>query len=79
MVEWLRETRNDLQEVAISAEPEIGEALNELDQSGAAFARMSGSGATCFGIFSSIQAATEAAEAIQARRPGWFVVATEAR
>ncbi|MCO5072765.1 MAG: 4-(cytidine 5'-diphospho)-2-C-methyl-D-erythritol kinase [Rhizobiaceae bacterium] len=79
MVKWLGETRNDLQEVAVSVEPEIGEALSELDQSGAAFARMSGSGATCFGIFSSIEAATEAAGAIQARRPGWFVVATEAR
>jgi 4-diphosphocytidyl-2-C-methyl-D-erythritol kinase len=37
---------------------------------------MSGSGATCFALFSSGRAATAAARALRARHPGWWVRAT---
>jgi 4-diphosphocytidyl-2-C-methyl-D-erythritol kinase len=40
------------------------------------FARMSGSGATVFGIFLSIEAATGAAERIRDARPDWWVAVT---
>jgi len=40
-------------------------------------ARMSGSGATCFGIFTSIAEANTAAESIQYAHPNWWVVATK--
>ena len=44
--------RNDLQEPAISVAPVIAEVLTELNSiDGCQLARMSGSGATCFGVF----------------------------
>lgn len=73
---WLAATRNDLEAPAIGLLPAIGEVLAELTASGAAFARMSGSGATCFGIFPGPAAARQAKETIAARRPEWFVRAT---
>lgn len=73
---WLRECRNDLQAAAIGTAPEIGEALDALDGAGARLARMSGSGATCFGIFASDEAARAAADSIGDAFPHWFVVAT---
>ncbi len=42
-------------------------------------AQMSGSGATCFGLFDDDAAATSAAAALQAKRPGWFVRACRSR
>ena len=77
MFEWLAATRNDLEPAAMSIVPAVGEALDALRQTGAAFARMSGSGATCFGIFDSQAAAQRAADAIGSRQPGWFTAATK--
>ena len=66
---------NDLQDVAISKAPVIAEALRALaQQSGCELARMSGSGATCFGIFRSDAQAKAAAELILAAQPTWWVV-----
>jgi 4-diphosphocytidyl-2-C-methyl-D-erythritol kinase len=42
----------------------------------AGFARMSGSGATCFGRFETGNVAKRAAALIRSRHPGWFVAAT---
>jgi 4-diphosphocytidyl-2-C-methyl-D-erythritol kinase len=57
--------------------PAIGEVLAALQRaSGLRFARMSGSGATCFGIFASDAAANEASRAIARDRPKWWVVPT---
>lgn len=77
LVGWLAATRNDLEAAAIGLAPAIAEALAALRQTGAAFARMSGSGATCFGLYPSTSGAKAAAEAIGRARPGWFAVATE--
>jgi 4-diphosphocytidyl-2-C-methyl-D-erythritol kinase len=74
---WLASTRNDLQSAAISIAPAITQALEALTAAGAGFTRMSGSGATCFGLFETPAAAARAAVEIQARQPGWWVVATE--
>lgn len=73
---WLEMTRNDLEDAARSIQPGIGEALKALKKAGAAFARMSGSGATCFGLFETGNFAKRAAIEIRARHPGWFVAAT---
>jgi len=43
---------------------------------GVRFARMSGSGATCFAIFSSHADAVQAAETIRAQHPDWWVEAS---
>lgn len=75
LIRWLRGTRNDLEAPARSIAPVIGEVLAALNATGAGFARMSGSGATCFGIFETARQATEVAETL--RRHGWWSVATE--
>jgi 4-diphosphocytidyl-2-C-methyl-D-erythritol kinase len=74
---WLTSTRNDLQAPAVSIAPAITQAIDTLTAAGAGFARMSGSGATCFGLFETPAAAARAAAKIQARQPEWWVVATE--
>lgn len=52
---------NDLAEAAISLRPEIGDVLDHLRQGADAIhAGMSGSGATCFGLFETIDAAHRA-------------------
>lgn len=71
---WLLEQRNDLQAAAASIAPVIGDALAVLDD--ALLARMSGSGATCFGIYPDMAAAEAAADRIAADRPDWWVTAT---
>ncbi len=73
---WLGETRNDLMAPAIALVPGVGDVIRLLDESGAAFSRMSGSGATCFGLFPDEQSAVAAAQKIRDVKPGWFVEAT---
>lgn len=76
VLSWLGAARNDLEAPAVAIAPRIGAALCALRNSGAAFARMSGSGATCFGIFETEAAARRAAASIGASQPSWFVVST---
>jgi 4-diphosphocytidyl-2-C-methyl-D-erythritol kinase len=77
---WVLEGRNDLEAPAIALASGVGQTLDVLrDQQGCLVARMSGSGATCFGLFASAAAATAGAVAIAAVHPAWWVVATEAR
>jgi len=76
LVSFLRMTRNDLERPALAAAPPIGTALDALRGAGAAFARMSGSGATCFGLFESGEAARGAAARLRTSFPGCYVVAT---
>jgi len=64
---------NDLQAPAIGLCPQIAEALEALDGAGAALSRMSGSGASCFGLFADDEAAGQAARAISAAHKDWIV------
>lgn len=73
---WLEITRNDLEPAARAIQPAIGKALSVLNKAGAGFARMSGSGATCFGLFETGNVAKRAALDIRSRHPDWFVAAT---
>ena len=73
---FLADCRNDLQAPAIALLPVIADCLAALERAGARLARMSGSGATCFGLFAQPQDAARAARAIAARHPDWWVVAT---
>jgi 4-diphosphocytidyl-2-C-methyl-D-erythritol kinase len=69
--------RNDLEGPAIELEPTIAAVLAELRKlPGCRLARMSGSGATCFGLFASTAAAAAAARTLQAGHPEWWVRAT---
>ncbi len=63
--------RNDLEPAAIRLVPEIADVLRSL--AGARVARMSGSGATCFGLFDSEAARDAAARRIAAANPRWWV------
>ena len=68
--------RNDLEAPAIALVPEIADVLAALRAApGLRLARMSGSGATCFGLFDGAAAAEAAARAIAAAHPAWWVAA----
>ncbi|MEN0000317.1 MAG: 4-(cytidine 5'-diphospho)-2-C-methyl-D-erythritol kinase [Pseudomonadota bacterium] len=74
---WLdQHTRNDLQTAAQDLCPAILPCLDALKGSGAVMARMSGSGATCFGIYETTDEARAAAQHIAQSERGWFVQAT---
>ncbi|HEY0012261.1 MAG TPA: 4-(cytidine 5'-diphospho)-2-C-methyl-D-erythritol kinase [Allosphingosinicella sp.] len=73
----LEGSRNDLEPPAIALIPEIAEILGAL--CGARFARMSGSGATCFGLYESGEARDAAAAAIRAAFPQWWQLSTRLR
>lgn len=63
---------NDLQAAAIQLCPPIAEVLAAIAmQPGCLLARMSGSGATCFGLFARQEHAMAAARTLE--RPGWWV------
>ncbi|MEM8949346.1 MAG: 4-(cytidine 5'-diphospho)-2-C-methyl-D-erythritol kinase [Pseudomonadota bacterium] len=71
---------NDLEAPAIRLAPVIGTALDALRaQPGCVFARMSGSGATCFGLFDHSAERDRAVSALSASHPGWWVRGTEIR
>ena len=68
---------NDLEDAAIAVEPAVAEVLASLRAlAGCRLARMSGSGATCFALFSSAAAAIEAAKALGNKYPHWWVRAS---
>ena len=74
LVALLAERRNDLTAPAVSLLPVIGEVLIAIgDLPGCKLAQMSGSGATCFGVFADVGAAKRAGEALKAAHPGWWV------
>lgn len=76
---WVQGQRNDLEAAALALVPEIAQSIEFLEQQpGCTVGRMSGSGATCFGLFESMPAAESAAAAIRAVRPTWWVVAASA-
>jgi len=71
---WLKEQRNDLQAPAMALVPEIRDVIDALEHDkDCMFARMSGSGATCFGIFPNKERARDAAERIAKANPAWWV------
>lgn len=71
-VEWLRPLANDLQAAAITLLPPIAGVLASIAAlPGCLLARMSGSGATCFGIFATEAEAASAAAALPAEWWRW--------
>jgi 4-diphosphocytidyl-2-C-methyl-D-erythritol kinase len=76
-VSYLSRHTNDLERPAILLEPAVGETLTTLRAlSGCRLARMSGSGATCFGLFDTTRATAAAAKILRERHPGWWIRAT---
>jgi 4-diphosphocytidyl-2-C-methyl-D-erythritol kinase len=74
LAQWLAPRHNDLTAAAIGLVPAIGEVLAALAAArGSLIARMSGSGATCFALFDTSEAAAAAAAELAASHPGWWV------
>lgn len=68
------ETRNDLQAPAVALHARIARVIEAIrGEAGCLMARMSGSGATCFGLFASEDAARSAAQSLLAIHYHWWV------
>jgi 4-diphosphocytidyl-2-C-methyl-D-erythritol kinase len=77
LLSFLADHPNDLEASAISLMPIIADVLARLRAlPECRFARMSGSGATCFALFDTARAATAAARGLKAAHPDWWVEAT---
>lgn len=78
LADFLHAQRNDLEPAAIRIAPVIGSVIAALAATrGCLIARMSGSGATCFGLYRDLAAAQSAAQVIARQRPGWWISASE--
>lgn len=73
----LRARTNDLAQAAVSLVPAIRDVLSALEASpNCLLARMSGSGATCFGLYPDAPAARQAAQWLSQRSRAWWVAPT---
>lgn len=71
---WIASQRNDMEAAAIARQPVIAVALAEIQRcADVQVTRMSGSGATCFGLFPKHAAACKAATVLAEKHPGWWV------
>ena len=78
LIDWLSTTSNDLEAPAISRVPAIREVLSEIGHlKGVRLPRMSGSGATCFGLFDSAAEAIDGQAEITRAHPDWWACVTE--
>lgn len=78
LLRHLAGTQNDLEAPARALAPVIGDVLDALERApGCRLARMSGSGATCFGIFAAVDEAVASAHMIGEAHPDWWVAATK--
>lgn len=77
LAEALAARSNDLTDAAISLSPVIADVIAALHATPSCLlARMSGSGATCFGLFADPGDAETAAGLLRERHPAWWVRAT---
>ena len=74
LLQLLMTQANDLEGAAIALVPAIADVLAALRAlPGCGLARMSGSGSSCFGLFSSAAEATAAAKILTGKHPHWWV------
>jgi len=73
LADYFKSNRNDLEKPARQIAPVIGEVLSAIAAGGALRTRMSGSGATCFGLFADDKTAEAAAEKLANDHPNWWV------
>ena len=72
--------RNDLETPAIELCPSIAEVLEELAKDQAWLTRMSGSGATCYALYDTIEARDDAAkDRLAEAYPSWWTLAGKLR
>ena len=76
LIDFLRLHGNDLTPAARAGSPVVGEVLQALESlPGAKLIRMSGSGPTCFALFSTQSEATTAVRRLASERKDWWVQA----
>ncbi len=74
LAEYLARDGNDLEGPARRLRPEIDAVLSALaSRPGCLIARMSGSGASCFGLFADVASAEAAAAQLTADQPSWWL------
>ncbi len=74
LIAFLNNTENDLYDSALQSIPEIGNVIHSIKiEDGCLLSRMSGSGATCFGLFESESAVKKAKDHILRENPDWWV------
>jgi 4-diphosphocytidyl-2-C-methyl-D-erythritol kinase len=77
LIAYLESQPNNLEAPAIAIQPVIADVIAAIaQQSGCLLSRMSGSGATCFGLFDTEAAAASAAQALAVSHPRWWVAPT---
>jgi len=77
LLEFLKTQSNDLEGPAVTLAPVIASVLAALRTlPGCGLARMSGSGSTCFALFSSAAEAAAAEKTLRGKYPDWWVSAT---
>ncbi|MFQ6551288.1 4-(cytidine 5'-diphospho)-2-C-methyl-D-erythritol kinase [Aestuariibius insulae] len=77
LLDWLKTQCNDLEAPAILRQPIIEQTLTEIfETQGCQLARMSGSGATCFGLYASEGEAQAAANTLSETHPDWWIAPT---
>jgi 4-diphosphocytidyl-2-C-methyl-D-erythritol kinase len=80
LIALLTPVTNDLQEPAISMVPDIAKVITAIESTeGCRISRMSGSGATCFGLYESKDALMTAAREVEEAHPKWWCKATKLR
>jgi 4-diphosphocytidyl-2-C-methyl-D-erythritol kinase len=72
LLHHLHQTHNDLEQAALEVAPAIRIAMESLQEIGCDMSRMSGSGATCFGLFPTCKRAAQAAKVLKNRHPTWW-------
>jgi 4-diphosphocytidyl-2-C-methyl-D-erythritol kinase len=74
VLDLLAQRRNDLEAAAIALAPSIGTVLATLRAAPECrFARMSGSGATCFALFDTLDDAQKVAQSLKRAYPHWWI------
>ncbi|WP_182085864.1 4-(cytidine 5'-diphospho)-2-C-methyl-D-erythritol kinase [Aureimonas sp. ME7] len=73
LLAYLAQTRNDLQPPAVSIAPVVTQAIDAVAATGARLSRMSGSGATVFGLFGDEAALRNAATRLREVHPEWWI------
>ncbi len=73
-IDVLSSCRNSLETPARQVEPVISQVLSAIQElPNCSLSRMSGSGATCFGLFETLDQASHAAQQLRLEQPGWWI------
>lgn len=74
IIDYLANKKNDLSDIAIKLQPNLQIILDEISKlPNCYFARMSGSGSVCFGVFESQDQALSACVELKNKFPNWWI------